>query len=195
MIACFCMFTLVACGPEIRPALTDADLHRIMVTSDIGREPSEAELTHLTASDPRHCINLHRPGRTFADDARRLTELDRWKLRLRLGVNSMEWEDIQSPLEAGPAKKVDASLNARLNRAEADALLNLSSDAPDVREPDWPESCDTKYWFQQPIYVGDVAFIESGSVCGELCGQGTILALEHRNGHWQLIAQRVSWMA
>jgi hypothetical protein len=189
------MFALVACSPAVRPALTKADLQRIMVTSALGRTPSEAELVLPATPHPDFCIDLNRPGRTFADNARRLTELDRWKLRLRLGLNPLEWEDIQSPLETGPAKKVDASLNARLNRAEADALLSLSSDAPDVRAPDWPESCDIKSWFQQPVYVGDFAFIESGSVCGELCGQGTILALEYRNGHWQLIAQRVSWMA
>lgn len=194
IVTCFCIFALAACTPTARPALTKADLQRIMVTSELGRPPSEAELVLLAAPRPDFCIDLNRPCRTFADDARRLTKLDRWKLRLRLGLNSVEWDDIQPAPETGPTKKVDASLNARLNRAEADALLRLSSDAPDVREPDWPESCETKFWFRQPVYVGDVAFIESGSICGGLCGQGTILALEYRNGHWQLNAQRLSWI-
>ena len=71
---------------------------------------------------------------------------------------------------------------ARCGEAEADPKLPFAVKVARVS-------------FSQPVIVGNIAFVENGVVCGELCGTGGLTALIKKKGSWQILAQRMTWIA
>lgn len=71
-------------------------------------------------------------------------------------------------------------------RTPAIDLTRLALPAP---SPD----CKEQYSVSAPAIIGDHAYMHIDSNCGLLCGGGEILALERRDGTWQVTAQLMLW--
>lgn len=185
---------LAGCRREEPPRLTDADLRSVFAMSVLGEVPKGEVLDKLFTDDPSMCIDLHRGGTAFADYRHLLSDWDKLKLDLGLGPSRSAWE---SP--GKDPRPLEPSLAYRLNRAEDRAILKAAraaeSDIKPASREQWPKRCALRSWFGLPGYEGRFAFIESGFSCGDLCGEGAILALEYREGRWRLIAKKASWMA
>jgi len=162
--------------------------------SVLGEVPKGQALDKIFTDDPSMCIDLHRGGAAFADYRGLLSEWDKLKLDLGLGQLRSAWE---SP--GKDRKPLESILAYRLNRAEDRAILKVAraaeSDITPASREQWPKRCELRSWFGLPAYEGKFAFIESGFSCGDLCGEGAILALEYREGRWRLIAKKASWIA
>ena len=185
---------LAACQPAPVPRLTEQDLLRAAAMDTFGEVP-EGDIAVFGVGTATRCDDLHRPMATFADDTIFLDDWERWKLRLGWDKRYQEWETVEkATMREGLFRHVDPSLNRALQQAATQAMLSLDKTArPPERE--WPEACELKYWFHQPSYSGNFAFIDVGSTCGDLCGSGRILALEYRNRRWRVVARLPSWIA
>ena len=159
----------------------------------LGEVPKGRVLDQLF-TDPNMCVELKWGGTAFADNRGWLSQWDKLKLDLGFGLARGAWE---SPGKDG--KPLDPVLAHRLNRAEDRAILKVARAAESELTPPsskpWPKGCEARGWLGEPAYEGRFAFIESGHSCGDLCGSGSILALEYREGRWRLIAKKASWMA
>jgi hypothetical protein len=49
--------------------------------------------------------------------------------------------------------------------------------------------------YSAPWVTGDIAFIEVGLICGDLCGRGENYALRKTDGRWRVIAVQPSWVS
>jgi len=45
-----------------------------------------------------------------------------------------------------------------------------------------------------PAIAGDAAFVEVGYVCGTVCGNGSLYALERREDRWQVVGIADLWI-
>ena len=55
-------------------------------------------------------------------------------------------------------------------------------------------SCST-LTLTAPAISNSIAFVESSYVCGGLCGNGWLYALERKQGRWQLVAVAFTWVS
>jgi hypothetical protein len=185
---------LAGCSPHLPtpPPLTETDLHDAVAMDLAGYVPQRVDLLGDLATLPGMCVDLHR-GRSRIDFV--ASGRDRFaKLLMRLGLRGglTHWR------EPGPGegKPVAAILERRLGSASGELILQ-SSAAPGDRASDksWPGRCTRRYWLAAPVYEGEFAFVERGSVCGGLCGAGAILALEYRGGRWHTVGVHGTWIA
>lgn len=194
--ATFLSFFAVAlngCGEQkAPPPLTETDLRYAAAMDLAGYVPERIDVVRDLATLPGMCVDLHR-GRSRMDLV--ASGRDRFaKLFMRLGLRGglSHWR------EPGPGegKPVVANLEGRLSSASAELILQSSSNPSENGSgKPWPESCTRRYWLAAPIYEGEFAFVERGSVCGGLCGAGAILALEYRGGRWHTVGVRRTWIA
>lgn len=49
--------------------------------------------------------------------------------------------------------------------------------------------------YSAPWVAGDIAFMEVGLICGDLCGRGENYALRKTDGKWRVIAVQPSWVS
>jgi hypothetical protein len=49
--------------------------------------------------------------------------------------------------------------------------------------------------FSAPAILGDTAFVETGFVCGGLCGNGLLYALRRGSGGWAIVAVVATWIS
>jgi hypothetical protein len=49
--------------------------------------------------------------------------------------------------------------------------------------------------FSTPVIVEDIVFIETGYVCGGLCGEGRLFALQRQEGQWVPVASMGTWVS
>lgn len=173
------------------PPLTETDLHDAVAMDLGGYVPEGVDLVRDIATLPGMCVNLHR-GRSRIGLA--ASGRDRFaKLLMRFGLRGglIHWRE-PGPGEGEP---IAANLEGRLSSASAELILQSGAE-PGDRESDkpWPDSCTRRYWLAAPIYQGEFAFVERGSVCGGLCGAGAILALEYRGGRWHTVGVRRTWV-
>jgi hypothetical protein len=47
----------------------------------------------------------------------------------------------------------------------------------------------------RPAFANNVAFVETGFACGGLCGNGSLYALERRDGRWQIVGVADIWIS
>jgi len=45
-----------------------------------------------------------------------------------------------------------------------------------------------------PVFAGEAAFVELAYVCGSVCGNGNLYALERRDGRWQVVGVADTWI-
>jgi hypothetical protein len=46
-----------------------------------------------------------------------------------------------------------------------------------------------------PAFAGDAAFVETAYACGTTCGNGSLYALERREGRWAVVAVADIWIS
>ncbi len=176
-----------ACQENAPPPLGNIDLRRAVVISMIGED--NPALSSWVASDP--CTDLHGTEISLYGDTTRIGSWDMAAMRFGLRDGLKGWHD---PIDE--KRSIDAGVMARLGRASARALLRLhGAPTPRIANKQWPKSCTSHFSLSAPVYAGNFAFVDSNSVCGGWCGGGGTMALEYRNGRWQLVATRATWMA
>lgn len=180
---------LTNCTPSAPPALTDADLQSAMMMDSLGKEVRGVDLTAV-ASGENVCVDLHHGGSSLTDDMQQ-SEWRKFVIRLGIGGGLTKWQ-LPGPGDRGP---VSPATEGRLAHASARAVLSANDRPAKQRRREWPKKCDSKYWFDAPVYEGKYAFIDQGTSCGDLCGAGSTLALEYRNGRWRVVGTRSTWMA
>jgi hypothetical protein len=46
-----------------------------------------------------------------------------------------------------------------------------------------------------PAFAGDAAFVETAYACGTTCGNGSLYALQRREGRWSVVAVADVWIS
>jgi len=46
-----------------------------------------------------------------------------------------------------------------------------------------------------PGFAGDTAFVETAYACGTTCGNGSLYALQRRDGRWAVVAVADTWIS
>ncbi|HEV2818354.1 MAG TPA: hypothetical protein VGW40_14170 [Allosphingosinicella sp.] len=90
-------------------------------------------------------------------------------------LSALRAEAAAAPAPAGAGRIDAATVPAPLHLQRPDddcALLTLS----------------------RPAFAGDAAFVELAYVCGTVCGQGNLYALERRDGRWQVVGVADTWI-
>ena len=98
-------------------------------------------------------------------------------------------------LAAAPAARLDAlraeaagaaapSAAGRLDAAVVPAPLHLQRANEDC----------ALLTLSAPAFAGDTAFVEVAYICGSVCGQGNLYALERRDGRWQVVGVADTWI-
>ncbi|HWV59350.1 MAG TPA: hypothetical protein VN034_01760 [Sphingopyxis sp.] len=100
---------------------------------------------------------------------------------------------LQSPVAARLAR-----LQIAASRQELDFIAPSGLATADVLEgislrDDMP--ADHIRIYSAPWAAGDIAFIEVGLICGDLCGRGENYALRKIDGTWRVIAVQPSWVS
>ncbi|PTS88518.1 hypothetical protein DBR17_04445 [Sphingomonas sp. HMWF008] len=175
------------------PPLTDLDLARGYMGS-FGIKMPDAALRDIMNGDAINCVDFHRPERTLAEHASRISTIDLLAMRMHFRDGYSNWHPPKE--DDDEVSRVDWMLEHRLGRASARAIVRINAEA--ASEPPykpWPKSCRTTFWFAKPVYVDDVAFVDTGSTCGGLCGSGSLYAFAYRNKRWTLVATTPTWIA
>lgn len=176
-----------------RPPLTDLDLARAITTS-WGISVPDAALLRVTKGDSTSCVDFHWSERTFVRHASTMRAIDVLAMRLKIRGGYTGW---RPPKDGGREdSRVASTLEHALSRASARAIVRISAEAAgDQPHKPWPKTCKTTFWFAEPVYVDDVAFVDTGSTCGGLCGSGSVYAFEYRDRRWSLVATAPTWIA
>jgi hypothetical protein len=97
-------------------------------------------------------------------------------------------------LDPPATRAFEAAIGAMLTvEPESPAPLELPAVPPPLRPgPSLVSSCGR---LTLPAIVGDVAFVETGYVCGGLCGNGWLYALRREGGHWRLAGISFTWVS
>ena len=100
-------------------------------------------------------------------------------------------------LQSAGAEKL-ARLQVAASQLKLNTIAPSGLDPVDVRNrialrDDMPEHHLRIY--SAPWVVGDIAFIEVGLICGDLCGRGQNYALHKTDGKWRVIAVQSSWVS
>jgi len=45
-----------------------------------------------------------------------------------------------------------------------------------------------------PAFAGDAAFVETAYACGSTCGNGSLYALQRRDGRWDVVGVADIWI-
>jgi hypothetical protein len=93
------------------------------------------------------------------------------------------------------ARRLDA-LRAEAARAPAVALAEIDAalvPAP-LRLRDAVRDC-APLALSAPAFAGDAAFVEIASACGSRCGNGSLYALERRDGRWEVVGVADIWIS
>jgi hypothetical protein len=107
-------------------------------------------------------------------------------------------EPIPAPpaLAAAEAGRLDAARPQAVAATGVAAIRQI--DASLVPEPLYLrrgyEDC-AALTLSQPLFAGDLAFVEAGFACGGLCGNGSLYALERRDGRWQIVGVADIWIS
>lgn len=188
---------LSACQNQPRPPqLTELDHRRIMAFDLLGDMARDVNPAEVVISSTTECVDLDRAGLSLTDEAARLTWTDRLFLRF-LGIQSRfgEWHAFNADQPAN-AQSGDVLTNIReIEHAATRALLSIQRPLRNQQPDEWPESCQSQYWHQQPIYHGRFALVETGEVAGGgSVGGGKLIALEYRAGAWHVVAELQTWV-
>ncbi|HYD14268.1 MAG TPA: hypothetical protein VEC11_15590 [Allosphingosinicella sp.] len=109
----------------------------------------------------------------------------------------------RAPPVALPAP-VPAELAQRLDALRAEAAASPAAptiveiDAALVAAPmqlqDRPSGC-APLQLSAPAFAGDAAFVETAYACGTTCGNGSLYALQRRDGAWVVVAVADTWIS
>jgi len=99
---------------------------------------------------------------------------------------------------------VPAEFAQRLDAARAEAARNAAAPAIDqvdealltapMQLQEGTRSC-APLQLSAPAFAGDTAFVETAYACGTTCGNGSLYALERRDGRWTVVAVGDVWIS
>jgi hypothetical protein len=163
------------------------------------------------------CVQREIDGRAF-DERRR--EIANWaspayagstpkaEVDRRLAAFSAQqyhWRPFDAPggwgskitLDPGLAHRLDAAAGEIVRKAPEPALVKSIDPqslpprvrfcTPEIRQPNLSVSA--------PAFHGNVAFVETGFVCGGLCGNGLLFALRRTNRGWEVAGVADTWVS
>ena len=101
-----------------------------------------------------------------------------------------------APVPAGLAQRPDALRAEAARSGAAPAIVEI--DAALVSAPmqlqDQVRGC-APLQLSAPAFAGDAAFVETAYACGTTCGNGSLYALERREGRWVVVAVADTWIS
>jgi hypothetical protein len=101
-----------------------------------------------------------------------------------------------APLAADVAARLDAAWR-QATATPAPMVANAGIAAASVPDPlrvQRPDDDCALLTLSAPAFAGDAAFIEVAYQCGSVCGNGSLYALERREGRWQIVGIADTWI-
>lgn len=130
---------------------------------------------HLPEGPP-----LVRPPPQFRSDGRP----QRRERRPEVPLPAALAPDLASRLDAARATAAPAAI-AEIDAASVPAPLRLRDGARDCGP----------LTLSAPAFAGDTAFVETAYACGTTCGNGSLYALERREGRWEVVGVADIWIS
>jgi len=104
---------------------------------------------------------------------------------------------LPAPVPAELAQRLDAlrAEAARNGAAPAIAAVDAALVAApmQLQDPDHPGCAPLQ--LSAPAFAGDAAFVETAYACGTTCGNGSLYALQRREGRWAVVAVADVWIS
>src|SRR5690606_27600124 len=110
---------------------------------------------------------------------------------LHLSLQVQLHDDFQITADLFPQKKI-------ITQKKIDEIINNSKDGRTVFSNWLDTNCENEYCFiGKPIFneTFDLAYVEIGSYCGNLCGGGETRIYEYVNGKWVEKKSLSSWVS
>ena len=103
---------------------------------------------------------------------------------------------LPAPVPAELARQLDAlrAEAARSNAAPAVAEVDQALLTPPMQLQDMRGGC-APLQLSAPGFAGDTAFVETAFACGTTCGNGSLYALQRREGRWTVVAVADIWIS
>ena len=101
-----------------------------------------------------------------------------------------------APVPAELAQRLDA-LRAEAGRstaAPAIAQVEAAQVAAPMQLQEGRSGC-APLQLSAPAFAGDAAFVETAYACGTTCGNGSLYALQRREGRWVVVAVADVWIS
>ena len=101
-----------------------------------------------------------------------------------------------APLASDLAARLDA-LWRQATAVRAPLTRAAGVDAADVPVPlhlQGPNDDCALLTLSAPAFAGDAAFVEVAYQCGSVCGNGSLYALERREGRWEIVGVADTWI-
>jgi hypothetical protein len=103
---------------------------------------------------------------------------------------------LPAPVAADLAQRLDAARAeaARSQAAPAVAEVDAALLAPPMQLQGTNSGC-APLQLSAPGFAGDTAFVETAYACGTTCGNGSLYALQRREGRWTVAAVGDTWIS
>lgn len=103
---------------------------------------------------------------------------------------------LPAPIPADQAQQLDArrAEAARSTAAPAVAQVDATLVAFPMRLQGANTGC-APLQLSAPGFAGDTAFVETAYACGTTCGNGSLYALQRREGRWTVVAVADTWIS
>jgi hypothetical protein len=100
-----------------------------------------------------------------------------------------DWTD-PNPLDSVASARFNALLDQAMQAERGPTSVRIPSALipPPLKRRTPRRTCRHRLGLATPVLVGDVAFVETHSSCGSLCGGGSLYALTRREGRWTVTA-------
>jgi hypothetical protein len=103
----------------------------------------------------------------------------------------------QTPLPSSEARLLSEAAGEIIRGKESSPVIDkidrawLRSPLPECGKGDGRDFL----WLSAPAIRGDIAFVETGFGCGELCGNGLLYALRRESDGWDVVALVDTWIS
>jgi hypothetical protein len=101
-----------------------------------------------------------------------------------------------APVPAELAQRLDAlrAEAARSTAAPTLAQVEAAQVAAPMQLQEGRSGC-APLQLSAPAFAGDAAFVETAYACGTTCGNGSLYALQRRDGRWEVVAVADTWIS
>jgi hypothetical protein len=184
------------------------------------RDPLQAVLAY-EAAQPRErepvCVPTRTDGTTFDEERRQLREERQLRPVSPADValhernlsafeqRRFDWRVAPPPARMGPGwpPRLDPVQAEQLSAA---ARLFATTQPPPVPAIDLgpipsplrsgvSSDCRSRLTLAAPVVAGDLLFVQTGYVCGGLCGIGWLYALRRDGSEWRIVAIASTWVS